>query len=440
MTLIYITVIIPTLPLDKTDILSSIQNNAIPSSNTLFIVIFAAIGIADGVINRKMSKDKAGLKRRPILFTELKKMKIDCTQKEESRNPFQKAQRALRKLTILLAIKKATKLPDEIKENPLTRKFLSLGIFWVILHYMTYLHLVVLAKTDPNDGFWTAVMNFYNQSITTTNYAWITIRIFYLLSLCYVYVNISQIHYGQEIFNSCVMKWNMIHQVSHSVYDLIPFYREMGTLMDFLANRSSLQLRHKITINDITHYFWTARKEEVSRIMTGYGYRAGGVVKMSICLVWGILAAIIAFGPLLPFTSMFNFSYPVYIKDASMQVIYRDESGNDIGRIFKTQINIQNHDKNITEPYYKDYQEVRKPNSQALTKNLFELLTLSKASETISTIDDRFLSVRIQSNIDEVTKSIAKGSLVFKLNVQVILYINIDERQQNIYFLRGAAF
>jgi hypothetical protein len=385
----------------------------------VFIIIFSVIGIADGVINRKISNDKSGVVRRPIMFTELDKMKIDCRQLDENKSPTQKAKRTLKKVNVIVSLQSATQPSSSVDGNPLKRKFFSLCCFWVVLHYLVYVHLVTLARDDPNKTWWEFIVSFYSENTSIKNYAWVTIRIFYFLCLCYVYVGISQIHYGQEIFNSCVLRWGQIQNISHTVTDLIPFYREMGVLMDFLANKSSLQLINKISASDITHYFWTARKEEVNRTYTGYGYRPGAVVKISVCLLWSLITALIVFGPLLPFVSFFNFDNAVYIKDASMQIIFRDSSGNDIGRVFETQINQQNHEPNVTESYFTEYNGVRLQTSQPLKKNLFEKLTLSKASETLSTIDDRFTSARTLERSSKVLKIIATGSLVFNLNVQV---------------------
>jgi hypothetical protein len=422
-TLAYITWVIPTLQIGDFTILNGISQNQIPSSNTFFIMIFIIIGISDGVINRKMSNDKSGLMRKPIIFSELEKMRISCLPKEESKSAIQKAKRAFKKLKILLAMRKNVEPPSEIKENPLSRKFISLLIFWIVLHFLAYIHLVVLACQDPNKNSWNALLSFFGEETQyKSNYTWLSIRIFYFLSLCYIYIGVSQIHYGQEIFSSCVRNWNWFTSLSHSISDVVPFYREIGVIMDFLANKSSLDLRNKLTYNDVMYHFWSARKEEISRITTGFGYRPGIGIKISAVVVWGLLAILILFGPLLPFTSMFNLNEAVYIKDASMRVIFRDHNGNNIGNIFETQINKQDHSFATTATYFKDYQSMKLSGSQTINQNVFEVLTLSKYSETRATIDDRFSVERSSGNFERTQKIISQGSLVFILNIEVSIY------------------
>lgn len=434
--LLYVVWLIPTLPIEKSSIFTELTSNEIHSSVTIFVIIFSVIGIADGVINRKMSNDKSGVVRRPIMFTELDKMKIDCSRLEESKSSTEKAKRTLQKVNVIVSLQSQTKSSSSVKENPLRRKFFSLCCFWVVLHYMVYFHLVTLARDDPNKTWWTFLVSFYSEQASVKNYAWVAIRVFYFLCLCYVYVGISQIHYGQELFSSNVIKWGKIQQITHTVTDLIPFYREMGVLMDFLANKSSLQLRNKISASDITHYFWTSRIEEVNRTHTGYGYKPGSVVKLSVCLLWSIVTALLVFGPLLPFVSFFNFNNVVYIKDASMQINFRDSSGNNVGRVFETQINQQSHSPNATESYFKEYNAVRQLSSQPMKIDLFEQLTLSKASETLSTIDDRFTAARSQESAAKVLNIIATGSLVFHLKVQVILTYFSSKTTRNTHFLK----
>jgi hypothetical protein len=189
--------------------------------------------------------------------------------------------------------------------------------------------------------------------------------------------------------------------------------------MDFLANKSSLDLRNKLTFNDVMYHFWTARKEEISRVTTGYGYRPGAGIKIGAVIVWGFLATIILFGPLLPFTSLFNLNESVYIKDASMKVFFRDQSGNDIGNVFETQINKQDHSTQRIAPVYQEFQNVKVVGSQAVKQDVFEILTMSKASETRATLDDRFSVERSIGDIERAQKIIVQGSLVFKLKVEV---------------------
>lgn len=419
-TLAYITWTIPTLQIGGTTILASLSNNQIPSSNTFFIIIFLIIGISDGVINRKMTNDKSGLVRKPIIFSEIEKMKISCLPKQESRSAVQKAKRAFKKLKILLAMRKNVEPPSVISENPLSRKFFSLLIFWLVLHFLAYIHLVVLACQDPNKSSWAALIAFYGEDTEEQSfYAWLCLRIFYLLSLGYIYIGVSQIHYGQMIFNSCVINWNWFSNLTHTLSDVVPFNREIGVIMDFLANKSSLHLRNKLTFNDVMYHFWTARKEEISRASTGYGYRPGVWIKIFAIFIWGLLAALILFGPLLPFASAFNLNESIYIKDASMKVFFRDQSGNDIGTVFETQINVQDHSPKKALEAFNEYQIHRVSSSVNINQNTFEILSMSKASETRASIDDRFSVERSIGDIDRAQKIIVQGSLVFQLSIEV---------------------
>lgn len=310
--------------------------------------------------------------------------------------------------------------PSVVNENPLSRKFFSLIIFWLLLHFLAYIHLVVLACQDPNKSSWGALIAFYGEDPEEVySYPWNCLRVFYLLSLGYVYIGVSQIHYGQEIFNSCVLNWNWLSNLTHTISDVVPFYREIGVIMDFLANKSSLQLRHKLTFNDVMYHFWTARKEEISRATTGYGYRPGISIKVFALIVWGFLAAVILFGPLLPFASAFNLNETVYIKDASMMVFFRDQSGNNIGTVFETQINKQDSSPERIGPIFKEFQVNRVTSSISINQNTFEILSLSKSSESRATIDDRFSVERSIGDIDRTQKIIVQGSLVFQLKVEV---------------------
>jgi hypothetical protein len=419
-TLAYSTWVIPTLQIGNATIFSSLSSNQVPSSNTFFVIIFLIIGITDGVINRKMTSDKSGLVRKPFIFTEMEKMKISCFPKEESKSAVQKAKRAFKKLKILLAMRKNIEPPSEIKENPLSRKFFSLLIFWLIVHFLAYIHLVVIGCQDPNKSSWDALVEFYADDPTENiYYTWLSIRIFYLLSLCYIYIGVSQIHYGQEIFSSSVLNWNAVTSLTHTISDVVPFYREIGVIMDFLANKSSLNLRNKLTYNDVMYHFWTARKEEISRATTGYGYKPGAGIKISALALWGLMAVIILFGPLLPFTSIFNLSEPVYIKDASMEVYFRDNSGNYIGKVFETQINKQDHSPAKVEQQFKEFQKYKLSTGVSITQKVFEVLSLGKASETRASLDDRFSVERSIGDLERTQKIIAQGSLVFHLNIDV---------------------
>lgn len=167
------------------------------------------------------------------------------------------------------------------------------------------------------------------------------------------------------------------------------------------------------------YHFWTARKEEISRATTGYGYRPGISIKVFALIVWGFLAAVILFGPLLPFASAFNLNETVYIKDASMMVFFRDQSGNNIGTVFETQINKQDSSPERIGPIFKEFQVNRVTSSISINQNTFEILSLSKSSESRATIDDRFSVERSIGDIDRTQKIIVQGSLVFQLKVEV---------------------
>ena len=203
------------------------------------------------------------------------------------------------------------------------------------------------------------------------------------------------------------------------VSDFTPFFREIGVVMDFLANSSSLQLRHKLVFNDTLYKILTAKTEVDSRKNSSFGHRSGILIKMVVGFVWALLAIIILFGPLLPFTSIFNKSEPQYIKDAQMQVVFADSTGKDIGRLFETQTNIQTHEESIITPYYLTFLNKKANTIRTYDKNEFELMRMSKQSETRSTLEDRFFSLLETSTQDDIYKVIIRGSVIFRLQIQV---------------------
>lgn len=419
MAMVYITYFIPYLSSTDGSIFQSIGHNEIYSSNTFYIFIFALGGVADGVINRKMSNDKSGLVRRPIIFDQLQRMKITFKSEVLFMKPIEKLRKAVKKIAAVFKLRNSLKVrKDPIEGNPLKRKYYFLVGYWIIVHLLVYMHLIYISTKDQNMNLIESIVSFFNNPNLRKNKEWAIIRIFYLLCICYMYVSISQIHYGKEAFSSLVVDMTLKENISNTLSDFTPFFREIGVVMDFLANKSSLQLRHKLRFNDVLYNIKDAKKQEIIRKQTSFGRMEPSFIKFVVGLVWFFLTVIILFGPLLPFTSIFNANKPIYIKDASMQVLFLDESGKSIGRLFETQTNVQTHDPSVITPLYHEYLSHRTSNSVDIqSMEVFELLTMSKQSETRSTLEDKFFSVLAEGNKEKIYNIISKGSLMFRLNV-----------------------
>ena len=434
----YITYFIPKLSSSDRSIFDSIGSNEIISSNTFYIFLFALFGVTEGVINRKFSNDKSGMLRLPILFDQLKRMKITFKSEVLFMKPIEKFRKGFRKLCSVFKLRKSLKERiNPLEDNPLRRKFFFLITFWVSIHFIVYMHMISMANTNQNETIIESISNFFSKPDLRNSKNWEIIRIFYFLCICYMYVNISQIHYGKEIFKSLVVDLTVKESLSHTVSDLTPFFREIGVVMDFLANKSSLQLRHKLRFNDITYNIRTAKKQEQVRNNTSFGKPPVTFMKFIVGLIWFFLLVIILFGPLLPFTSIFNNNSPLFIKDASMQVHFADETKRTIGRIFETQTNSQNHDPEIQKREYNELvnQKFGAP-IEKYNPETFEILTMNKQSETRPNLEDKFFSVLSTNSQEAIYNIIIKGSLVFKLTV-VLKDDKLYEFQQEVKFSEG---
>lgn len=434
----YISFFIPKLSGSDRGLFQSIGSNEIISSNTAYIFLFALFGVTEGVINRKFSNDKTGMIRLPILFDQLKRMKITFKSEVLFMKPIEKLRKGYRKLCSVFKLRKSLKdRINPLEDNPLRRKFYFLIAFWVLIHFIVYMHLISMSNTNQNENLLESISNFFSKSDLRSSTNWIIIRGFYMLCIGYMYVNISQIHYGKESFKSLVVDLNMKESLSHTVSDLTPFFREIGVVMDFLANKSSLQLRHKLRFNDIMYNIRTAKKQEEVRNNTTFGKPPVTFMKFIVGLIWFFLLVIILFGPLLPFTSIFNNNRPLFIKDASMQVHFADETKRTIGRIFETQTNIQNHDPAIQKDEYSTLvnQKYGAP-IEKYNPETFEILTMNKQSETRPNLEDKFFSVLSSNSQEAIYNIIIKGSLVFKLTV-VLKDDRLYEFQQEVKFADG---
>lgn len=376
MAMLFVTYYIPKLGNKGGDIMTSIFNNEVISSNTLLIVIFVIFGIVEGVINRKNSNDNVGLVRTPMMFEKMAQMKIEFKTEALFMKPIEKLRKCFRKLKALFKLRNCIReKKDPISESPLLRKYKFMIVFWVTIHFIVYLYLVVISSPDLNKTKFQMIQSFFKDTQAREASAeWKIIRLFYFLCILYTYVNISQIHYGKEIFVSCVTPLTVTSNIRHLVSNYTPFFREVGVLMDFLANKSSLQLRHKLTFNDVHYNIMTAKSEESTRTLNSFGKKPAVVMKYVIAFVWLILASIILFGPLLPFSSIFNKQEAVYIRDASMQVLFSDATGHSIGKLFETQTNIQTHLKEDTDQYYEEFNKFSSGQNEVFDQKLFEVL------------------------------------------------------------------
>ena len=434
----YITYFIPKLSGSDRSLFDSIGSNEIISSNTFYIFLFALFGVTEGVINRKFANDKSGIVRLPILFDQLKRMKITFKSEVLFMKPIEKLRKGFRKLCSVFKLRKSLKdRVNPLEDNPLRRKYFFLIVFWVSIHFIVYMHLISIANENQNESVIQSIINFFSKSDLRSSKNWTIIRIFYLLCICYIYVNISQIHYGKEIFKSLVVNLNLKESLSHTVSDITPFFREIGVVMDFLANKSSLQLRHKLRFNDITYNIRTAKKQEQTRNNTSFGKPPEIIMKLIVGLIWFFLIVIIIFGPLLPFTSIFNNNSPLFIKDASMQVHFADETKRTIGRIFETQTNSQNHNPGIQKDEYSKLVDMKHGAPiEKYNPETFEILTMNKQSETRPNLEDKFFSELSKNSHESIYNIISKGSLVFKLTV-VLKDNKLYEYQQEIKFSEG---
>lgn len=187
--------------------------------------------------------------------------------------------------------------------------------------------------------------------------------------------------------------------------------------MDFVANQSSLQLRHKLTFNDILYNIRTAKVEEIDRNGTSFGTIPAKIIKVALGVGWCLLAVVILFGPLLPFTNIFNQNTPVLIQDASMHVTFGDQSGKEIGRLFETQCNIQHMEESVVGPLFDDLQKAKADSIRQYTKQSLIQLVLSKSSETRPTIEDRFFSEIGLAKRQDIYNMVLQGSLIFRLSI-----------------------
>jgi hypothetical protein len=415
--LLYVVYMAPTLNASTFSFLQSISQNELMSSNSLIILIFTIFGVIEGINSRRFSEDGTGLERKPIIYDQFERMQLTYKKEELFIKPSEKFRKAYRRICAIFRIRKVVKTKREsVNGNPLRSRYWTGFVFWLVIHGII-LHLIVLSNPDQNKSSFQAIASFLSNPQLLSNSAFTKIRLFYGLSLIYFYCLVSQIRYGQVIFRSFVSKLDWKGQISHQVSDLVPFYREMGVLMDFIANKSSLQLRHKLTFNDALYNIRTAKIEEITRTETSYGKHPGIIEKLVVGLVWSLLTLVIVFGPLLPFTSMFNENEPVYIKDASMQVNFADQTGKEIGRLFETQTNVQYHDADTISPYFSQFMQMKENSKVTYLPKTFELLTMSKKSETRSTIEDRFFYELSNGSFEDVYKIIRQGSLVFRLTL-----------------------
>ena len=67
--------------------------------------------------------------------------------------------------------------------------------------------------------------------------------------------------------------------------------------------------------------------------------------------------------------------------------------------------------------------------SRTYNKDEFELMRMSKQSETRSTLEDRFFSLLETSTHEDIYKVIIGGSLIFRLQIQVESIHSLAQKQ-----------
>lgn len=335
-------------------------------------------------------------------------------------HPVAKMRRATRRL---IRIQKWKKLSEEenadtIRENPLRRKLFLSIIFWIILHIFIFVIMIQHANDDSKLNTVEGLVCFFNPrtSQCRDETELIKIRIMYAFPVIYVYISCLQIHYGKKMLWSRVTKFTLFEKIGHLIKRKIPFGRELGIAMDFLANRSALQFRHRLIYDDISLTLRSSKFDQISRMKNGYGKKRKKLEQFMVGIGWVILFILMIFGPLIPFAWGINEKKPFEINSGKISVFVEDKMGVNVGNLFYSKINYEVKDNTFRDSLYNKLSNLEK---FYVEKDQIKQLNMSTRSEIFQNIQDKFFTYRHKKDIKGVVNELLNGAIVFRLEVAV---------------------
>jgi hypothetical protein len=254
--------------------MTMIKVNQVLGQVTIMVVVYSVVAIFDGVINRKFDNDLTGINRQPFLFRQFKRMNIKLKTQNLFAHPIVKLRRGFRKLSALIRWRRnCNKIEDSINQNPHKRKYYLSLVFWVILHIMIFFMVIDHSNEDSQLPTFQGLVCFFNPRTNRcrNDQEWFLIRILYFFPMIFVFISSMQISLGSRTLSSRVTSFSIPEKIGYSIRKNIPFGRELGMAMDYLANKSSLQFKHRLIYDDISITLRDAKFNEIAREKTGFG-------------------------------------------------------------------------------------------------------------------------------------------------------------------------
>lgn len=325
----------------------------------------------------------------------------------------------MRKLVGILRWKKMiTENENTIKDNPLKRKFYLSIIFWFVFHLVIMVVMIQHANDDTKLSTLKGLVCFFNPRTNQCRdeSEMLKIRLMYIFPVLYVALASLQIHFGKKMLWSRVTKFTLFEKIGHMIKSKIPFGREFGIGMDFLANKSALQFRHRLIYDDISLTLRTSKFNQISRVKNGFGKKKMKVQQIIVGIGWVFLFILMIFGPLIPFALGNNDKRPFGIESGKIGVYVQDKNKMRIGDLFLSKINfkVQNTTRkddvyyklNHLEKIYFDYEQIK-------------LLNLSTRSEEFQDVQDKFFVYRHKRDVKGILRELKNGGIEFELEVLV---------------------
>lgn len=334
-------------------------------------------------------------------------------------HPIVKVRKAMRKLIGIVRWRKMiTEDENTVRDNPLRRKFFLTIAFWIVLHLIILVIMIDHANEDSKLNVLNGLVCFFNPKTTQCrdDSELLKIRIMYVFPLLFVYVACLQIHFGKKMLWSRVTKFTVFEKIAHIIRSKIPFGRELGIAMDFLANRSALQFRHRLIYDDISLTLRTSKFNQISRMQNGFGKKTMKIQQIVVGIGWVFLFILMIFGPLIPFALGNNDKKPYEIKNGQILVYAQDKTKMDIGDLFHSKINYKIQNTTFREEVHYKLNNMEK---KYFEHNQIKLLNLSTRSEYHQNVQDKFFAYRHKNDINGIIEELKGGGIVFELLIEM---------------------
>lgn len=122
------------------------------------------------------------------------------------------------------------------------------------------------------------------------------------------------------------------------IFNLLPYVRELNVVTSFSSNKTSLKLKHWLTIDDVSNTLKSAKFVQKSRVGQAFGKAASPWIKFLFLIASFIAVILTTSGPLLPFSSLFQNNEEYKINSANVKIDFLGKGDIKLGTIFESNL------------------------------------------------------------------------------------------------------